>query len=302
MNKGRIRFFYISLVLFLPLSIGACSSGKERPVVSDNHMTALILNNRGQDAYEAEDYEGAIQSYLDAFNKSRSLDDRDAIALNALNLASAYRKTGDYDSALKYANYILESKGYSFESHSLASASYIKSLVLLESGKNGESATFADRGLDFCKKGACTIRGALYNVKARIALWAGNFLLAKELARQALKINSWEGNLAEKANSYRLGGDAMVSLKEFNNAKKSYLAALEIDKKLGLSGKIALDLEGSGRSLFNLHSCDEAERYFERALSVLEGDGKGDEHEKVVVLKKMISQCHGELEKNKIKE
>lgn len=298
-NRLSELLFYALLLIPMVLSFSGCSSGRQGPGISESHLIALELNNRGDGAYQEGDYNFALAEYLKAFNKSRSLDDMDSIAVNALNLTATYRKMGDHENALEYAEYLLKSKGLSFAPHHLAQAAYLKALLLFDRGDSGEAAKSVDAGLDYCRRGTCLIKGSFYNLRSRIALWQNDFLSGKKLAAQALKINDSEGNLEEKANSLRLGAGAMLSLGEVEAAKKSYMDALSVDKKLGLSSKIALDLEGVGKSLFKLHSYASARSYFERALSVLEGEGKEEEDEVIDSLKEMIGQCNTNMDKTR---
>ena len=297
LNRLRGSLFYALLLIAMALSFSGCSGGKQRAAISDSHLIALELNNRGDDAYQEGDYTFALASYLKAFNKSRSLDDIDSIAVNALNLTATYRKRGDHENALKYAEYLLKSKGFSFAPHHLAQAAYLKALLLFDRGDSGEAAKSVDAGLDYCRRGDCLIKGSFYNLKSRIAIWQNDFHSGKKNAAHALKINISEGNLKEKANSLRLLAGAMLSLGDLEAANKSYVDALAIDKKLGLSSKIALDLEGVGKSLFSLQSYASARPYFERALSVLEGEGKGEEGEAIDSLREMIGQCDTNMDK-----
>lgn len=297
LNRLRGSLFYVLLLVPVALSFLGCSGGKQRAAISDSHLIALELNNRGDKAYREGGYTFALAEYLKAFNKSRSLDDMDSVAVNALNLTVTYRKMGDHENAHRYAEYLLKSKGLSFAPHHLAQAAYLKALLLFDRGEIGEAAKLVDVGLDYCKQGDCLIKGSFYNLRSRIAIWQNDFLSGKKLATQALKINISEGNLKEKANSLRLLAGAMLSLSEVEAARISYMDALAIDRKLGLSSKIALDLEGVGKSLFKLHSYASARSYFERALSVLEGEGKGEESEAIASLQEMIGRCDTNMDK-----
>ena len=283
--------FYPLMLIPLLLLFSGCSSGKQRVAISNSHLIALELNNRGDGAYQEGDYSFALATYLKAFNKSRALDDMESVAVNALNLAATYRKMGDNENAHRYAEYLLKSKGFTFAPHYLAQAAYLKALLLLDRGEIVEAAKSVDAGLEYCKRGDCNIKGSFYNLKSRIAIGQNDFPSGKKLAVEALKINNSEGNLREKANSLRLAADAMLSLLEVEAANLSYMDALSIDKKLGLSSKIALDLKGVGKSLIKLNSCASARRYFERALSVLEAEGEGQESEAIVSIQEMIGQC-----------
>jgi len=55
-----------------------------------------------------------------------------------------------------------------------------------------------------------------------------------------------------------------------------------------------------GRSLAQLKFCEDAGHFFERAISVLEGAGKGEPHETVLSIRKMIKKCDAKSG-NKIK-
>jgi tetratricopeptide (TPR) repeat protein len=120
------------------------------------------------------------------------------------------------------------------------------------------------------------MEGKLYNVEARISLLKKDFTGSASAAERALGFNRASGDGEEEANSLRLLAEAKAAVGLYDEALALYEEALSVDKALGLSRKIALDLMGAGAALLDKGDPAGAKRYFERALSVSEAGGAED--------------------------
>lgn len=281
--------------VFCLLCIGSCSASV---TLSDRHMSALRLNQEGEYAFKVGDYKGSLDLYANALRINQSIENIDGIAVNLINMAVVYRKLKDKDnshacvdeilgiprisistetSPLSISVSIYDAKTPSrsqFSSLRLSEAAFLKAMLYSDDAEFDQSALWADKALSSCKD--CSHEARIYNLKARIALLRGDARSALASGNKGLDLNrKYSKDPEEEANSLRIMADARMALNEIEGAKKLYEDALLIDKTLGLSKKIALDLMGIGNALMRQGNCPDALIYFSRALSV--GEAMGDE-------------------------
>jgi tetratricopeptide (TPR) repeat protein len=246
--------------------------GSMPPALSDAHMNAIEFNHRADRAFKNSDYKKAGILYNEALKVNRSIENIDGIALNLINLAAVYRKTGDKEIANRCVDEILNSS-IPFSQHHLSEAAYIKAIIYMDDGHHNSSQTWLDKALSFCKNAECSIEGRIYNLKSRISLLNGNTDYAVTYAYKALEMNKKNDDRQEAANSLRLIADAKTSAGEYDDAKRLYEDALDIDKSLGLSKKIVRDLMGIGNALMKQGRHKDACMYFKRAISANKNHG-----------------------------
>lgn len=285
------RLSLSALLFFSIAAVAGCGSGPVRPTLSENYRHAVEVNNRAEGAFKKGDLDRALRLYLDALRLSRAIEDVDGIAVNHLNLTATYRKLGDYEKAHGHVDRILDPADVTFSRKHLSEAAYLKALLHSDLGGYDDALKLLERSLSDCKKGGCQSEGKIHNLRAKIAIADSRPEEALRHAGKGLSLSRKEGGLQEEANSLRLMAGAKRLLKDFPGAKKFYGQALEIDKRLGLSGKISADLRGLGQVYIDRSRCEEALPYLRRALSVSE-NAEGDEEGTKRTLQ-MIGECNG---------
>jgi tetratricopeptide (TPR) repeat protein len=259
-------------VLLVVLIMG-CRGGPKGPMLSGARARAVELNAGAEKAYERGDYERALFLYEEALRLSRSVENVDGTAINMVNLALVHRKLGNRAEAIGLVDELLEADHVSYSRERLSEAAEVRALLHIDGGKPDKARQWAGTAMSHCLGAGCAWRGRLHNLRARVALMDGDYGSALEDGGRGLDLNGKQGDRRETANSLRIIADAKTAAGRFDEAKIKYEKALEIDKELGLSGKIAADLMGLGNALHGLKRHEEALNYFRRALSVSESGG-----------------------------
>lgn len=247
--------------------------GHTPPVLSDKHLQAVEFNQKAESAFKKGDYEKALNLYNEALRISRSIEDIDGIAINLINMAIVYHKLGDKESASRCVNEILDSSRITHNALRLSEAAFIKAMFYLEDSNYEYAPQWADKALSFCKSVQCSIEGRIYNLKSRITFLKGDFSSAVTYADRGLELNKKYEDREEIANSLRILAEIKSAKKEYNEARTLFENALIVDKTIGVNRKIAMDLMGIGDILFKQGMCENAMKYYKRALSVSEGAG-----------------------------
>jgi len=237
-------------------------------VVYASDPKAVDFNRKGGAAFKRGDYKAALSYYEKALRVNRSVEDFEGIATDLFNLAVVYRKLGERENAIKSIDEVLGMpKAHGEMSGIRSGAAYLKAMVYLDSGDYGLSEEWAGKALSFCR-GDCPSEGRVFNLRARLALKNGDPATALTLGLKGLEANRKQGDPLEEANSLRIIADAKLASGDYPGAVDHYESALALDKALGLSGKIALDLTGLGNAYEGQGMPDKAAGYFRRARSV----------------------------------
>jgi tetratricopeptide (TPR) repeat protein len=266
---------YSLLPIACLLFIYGCGSAPSNR--SDAEEAAIELNRKADSAFGNYNYKGALVLYGEALRVSYSIEHTDGIAANLMNMSVVYRKLGDMEKAHKCLDEILNSRHIAFGPSSLSEAAYIKAVLYVDEGKYPSAIEWTDKALNFCKDETCKEKGKIYNINAKIALINNTPESALIFGDRGLQWNRRFEDRQEEANSLRLLADAKTAANAYEEAKKFYLEALEIDKTLGFASKIATDLLGIGNILCRQGRQEEAAVYFNRAQSVSKssGDARG---------------------------
>ncbi len=275
------RFFFIAFCLFL------MGCGGKHATLSDAHLTAVKFNQRAESSLKNGDYENALRLYNEALKINRSIENIDGTAINIVNLTAVYRKLSDGENAHKCLDEILNPSPVAYNPLHLSEASFLKAMLYMDEGEYDKALQWADRSLTFCQSSQCSDIGKIYNLKGRIYFEKGDVVSAISYGNKGLESNKEDRHKNEKANSLRLIADAKAMRSEYEDARKSYEDALSIDKTLGLSRKIAMDLIGIGKTFLKEGKTNDALGYFKRALSVSESAGDTDTSESI---KKLIDK------------
>ncbi|MBM4136193.1 MAG: tetratricopeptide repeat protein [Nitrospira sp.] len=267
--------FTVYCLLFTVYCLLNIGCGHKPPTLSDTHLKAIDFNQRAEHAFKKGDYKKALNFYHEALKVNRSVENIDGIAINLMNMATVYRKLGDKDNAHKCVDEILNSSGIIYSSLRLTDASFMKALLFTDDGKYDPALEWTDKAISFCKSAGCHMEGSIYNLKAKMYLLNKDPNSAIIYGNKGLELNRKYDDVQEIANSLRLIAEAKTSLNQFEEAIKLYEDALSMDKALGLSKKIAIDLMGIGNIFLKQGKCEDALKYYQRAHSA--GESAGDQ-------------------------
>ena len=283
------------LLFTIHYSLFLTGCGHAAPAPSAAHLQAVEFNQRAESAFKKGDYKGALSLYNEALRINRSIENNDGIAINLINLAIVYHRLGDKNNALKHVDEILDTSRITHNALRQSEAAFTKAMIYLEDADYGKASQWAESALSFCKGIECAVEGKIYNLKSRIAFLKGDFSSALVYAAKGLDLNEGHKDSEETANSLRLVATAKAKAGEYEGAKKSFENALAIDKTLGSSGKVTMDLMGTGDIFFKQGMLEDALKYYKRALSTSEGAG---DKQGIKDASEMIGKCQQDL-KNK---
>lgn len=250
---------------------GACAQLPESPD-SARHAAAIEANRRGDAYFRRGELDRAVQQYREALRLALSIEDVNGIAVNAVNLSIAYQRLGRMDDARASLAPLLEQRRLAFPPASLAQAALRRAILELDERRLAAAADWAGQAAAHCGPQRCALAGAIQNVKARLALEAGQLQTAAASAKAALEASRASGDRIETANALRLLGDTALRAGDAAAALAPLGEALDIDRQLALPRKIRLDLVGLGRASALRGERGAARAYFERALAVSEAD------------------------------
>jgi len=257
------------IIPFLALLLLASCGGRGAPPFRSETLTREItLSGKAEKAFRRGNHARAIKLTLESLRLSRTIENVDGTATNLINLAVLFRVVGEREKAFRAAAAVLETTDVDYGSARKAEAAYVTALLHLDTGNFGEAVDWAERALAFCRDDRCASEGRALNLMGRIAFLRGDYEGSLDHASAALRANRSQMARRETANSLRILGESNVALARHETAGPLLEEALSIDKDLGLSGKIARDLEilgdlekGAGREAG-------AERYYRRSRAV----------------------------------
>lgn len=194
----------------------------------------------------------------------QALDNQPASAMAAINLSSVSHKLADDATALGLLDAILADISARIPSELRAAAAFRKGIILADKGNTAEAEAALHLANQECNR-QCAFTAGMKNLGARLALEKGEFAMALTEAKGVIS-NSAEKE--ELANAQRIAATAESALHQHESALARYQLALELDKELGLSSRIAEDLKGIASVLEKLGRKPEAEIYARRAETV----------------------------------
>lgn len=209
----------------------------------------------------------AQNSFTTALALQQSLDDTTSAATTMINLATVTHQLGDHAAALALLDRILSEQTTIYPPESRLDAAYRKSVILTRLSRSGEAESALQLADALCAKN-CPQRYSMEVLRARLLLHKGDAQGALSLA-QGVSSERAAGR-EEQANALRTVAAAEEMLARFEEALQHYQAALDMDKALGLSARIAEDLGGMARVSAQLGRESEAAQYQRRAFLVQE--------------------------------
>ena len=241
MNRP-IRCWLRLCLPFLLLQAG-CFGGKAQPARPEAQLRAETSLKRGIRAEQKGDRTDAEQFLLQSLAVSTSIEDNPARVTALINLARLYRLRHELSKAGASIGQALTISD--IDPRLSGEAVYEKALVELDSGSLSTALEWAEKAIAVDPG---TAPGSRLNLAGRIQLLRGNLKDAETLAAKALGENRVSGQAEEEANSLRILGMVARNGKEYGRGMQVLRDALEIDKRIGKSGKIAVDLAELGQT------------------------------------------------------
>lgn len=221
----------------------------------------------------AGDAEGAARGFDQALRIAASVEDADAIAVNALNLAAAYQRLGRDAEARSVLAIVVDDDRRAFSEPRRLQAELRRALVELALGQPAAAEAMAARADRRCGD-SCEYAATLLNVHAEAALASGDPARATAQAQAALERARARADRVEAANGLRTLGRAQLARGDAAAARAALEQALELDRALAEPRKIFADLDELSRAAARAGDKDAARDYGERARAVQTGLGK----------------------------
>ena len=258
----------IRRLLFLTLAfIGLTACGSTPETRSSEMVQAQEADKEARRALR----DGQLLRAQRGFNKvlvlQQSQDNVSGSATTMVNLATVAHQLKEHDAALTWLDRIVMENPNIYPVELQLIAAFRKSVMLADLSRIGEADSSLKIAERLCDK-SCTQKLGLDVLRARLLLLNGNIKDALSLA-QTVSSNSAAG-MSEQANALRIAATSEEKLARYEEAFQHFEAALETDKALGFSERIAADLNGMARVAKQLGNEREAEEYSKRALIVQE--------------------------------
>jgi tetratricopeptide (TPR) repeat protein len=267
MNRS-LRYWVLGGVPFILLQSG-CFGGKAPSVLPETQLRAETSLNRGIRAEQRGDSIAAEELLNRSLSISSSIEDDPARTVALINLARLYRQRQDLlkaEACIDHAIAIINT-----DSGLHAEVAYEKALIELGQGRTATALEWAQKAIT-AERG--NMLGSRLNLAARIQLVRGTWKEAGELARKALNESRSDGQTEEEANSLRILGVVARNENDFNRGSQLLQEALQIDKQIGKSSKVAADLGELAETSRKAGKLRESATYLERAYEVNRAGGR----------------------------
>jgi tetratricopeptide (TPR) repeat protein len=267
MNNRQLQ--YLSLGLTFNLLLVGCFGGKAAAVKAESLQRAETALARGVRAEQKGNYPEADTLLAEALTVSSSIEDYPLRITALINLARLHRLQHDLPGSEKYIDQALSL--VTKVPQLSAEAAHEKALLEVTKGNLSTALEWAQQSIT-AEQGK--LRGSRRNLAARIQLLLGNGSAADALAHTALAENRSAGQAEEEANSLRIMGIVARTGKRFSEGEQLLREALSIDKRIGKSGKIAVDLEELAQTAQLAGNGKAAAEYQMRAYDVNSAAGR----------------------------
>jgi len=244
---------------------------------------AADANARAAALVRSGDHAAAARRYEEALALARSVEDTDAIAVNAINLSIVYQWLGRDGAARDALKVVLDDPKRPFPERRRMQAELRRSILELASNNPAGAAEWIGRAERRCAGLACEAAPALLNLKSQLALEGGQPAEAARLAQAAADSARSRAERSELANALRNMGRAKLASGEPAAAAAAFEQALVIDHALADPRKIHADLVELARASAAAGDREAARGYLERAQTVSHaaGDPRGIEEMEV---------------------
>ena len=261
MRSRSNKAFFLPLCLILV----ACGSAPEK----QNPPTeqAIKLSARADAAFIQGEYERAKHDYLQVLRINQSVENAAGIAITRYNLARVWRELAHPELAHLQLDALFSEPTLAYPSDTLVAAAVLKSQLHLESNQPTLALSWVERGEKLCQK-SCSVAASLLLLRAQLAHHEQRLDEALKFAADAEAALKSGMQPVELANAQRLSGEISLAQNDFTKAIQSFQQALAIDQKLGLPGKIRLDLLRLGTAHERAGALSTALHFYTRALTV----------------------------------
>lgn len=250
--------------------IGGCGSTAGRPP-SPSLEAARAQNEAGTRALDAGNAEGALALYRVSLATAQSIEDYDLAGANLLNIALIHAQLGQWADAHVAVDKVIAAPQRFGPSHA-ARAAARKALIHLDEGNAPAARRWADTAERDCTA-PCPFLAALENLRAHLALEQSQTDVAIRHATRAAELAASPALEAERAGAWRLLGRAYMASGRASEAVLVLTNALELDRRLGLSPAIAMDLVYLGDNEARSSAAAQARTFYERAMDVYAAAG-----------------------------
>jgi tetratricopeptide (TPR) repeat protein len=257
------------MLVLAVLVVAGCGSTPPSP--SRVERDAQAFSQRGARAFEQGQWDVARGFYSEALRLDRSVENRDGIATNLLNLARVAQASGKPVESHVQLDQLLADAPLTLPRERQAEAAGRKAQLYLAESNLDLAAHWAARGEALCGE-TCPTLAALMNLRAMAALRSGDQSGALTQAARALAAS--DERSPERANAHRLMGEAQLQGRNAANALVALRNALALDQALGLPTRIHRDLELLGQASEALGQVEEARAFRSRAQAVLSATTK----------------------------
>lgn len=259
-----------ALLIAFCLILSACGSAPEKP--NSRSGQANRLSARADAAFLQGEYERAKNDYLQALRINQSVENAAEIAIIRFNLARVFRELAHPEQAHLQLDALFSESALPYPSDTLAAAAALKSQFFLEGNEPSLALSWVEKGDGYCQK-KCPVTGSLLLLRAQLAQRDGRLDEALKFADGAVSALNSGTQQMELANAQRLTGEISLAKNDFARAIQLFQQALAVDQKLGIPGKIRLDLLRLGTSHERAGEAKTALHFYVRALTVSDAMG-----------------------------
>lgn len=276
-----------SLPLLFCLTLAACGSAPEKPNFRSEQ--AQKLSARADTAFLQGEYENAKTHYLQALRINESVENAPEIAVTRFNLARVFRELAHRGQAHHHLDILFSEPDLPYPPVTLAAAAALKSQLYLEKNQYFLALAWIEKGEAYCQK-KCPVSGSLSLLRAQMAQRDSHLDEALKFADEAVAALNFGQQQMELANAYRLSGEISLAKGGHTRAIHSFQQAYTIDQKLGVPGKIRLDLLRLGVAHERAGDASMALHYYARALTVSEAMGNAQNAEEIRAYMKALQK------------
>lgn len=259
-----------ALLTVFCLVLVACGSTPEKQ--NSRTEQANKLSARADAAFLQGDYEKARNDYLQALRINQSVENTAALAIIRFNLARVFRELAHPEQAHLQLDALFSESVLPYPPATLAAAAALKSQFYFEGNEPSQALSWVEKGEGYCQKN-CPVAGSLLLLRARLAQCDNRLDEALKFAEGAVSALYSGAQQIELANAQRLSGEISLAKNDLARAIQSFQQALAIDQKLGLPGKIRLDLLRLGAAYERAGEAKTALQFYARALTVSDAMG-----------------------------
>ncbi|MFM9971349.1 MAG: tetratricopeptide repeat protein [Burkholderiales bacterium] len=252
--------------------MAACGAPAQQPI-NFAEETARARNLAANRLLESGNLDGALAQYRLALEAARSVENFELMGSILLNLSLAHAKSFQWVEAHGAVDTLIASPA-NFAPALAGQARARKALLHLDQGNLPAALNLANDAERGCAT-PCPFAAALANLRAFVAIEQGRYEEAAALGMRARELaNKTE---SEQATASRLQGRALSLMGRHADALTALTQALQLDKTLGASASITLDLIYLGDAESRRQGFAAARDYYERALAVsmASGDTQG---------------------------